>query len=237
MSIKEKISLGIIDSGPICVAYIFLGLSFGALSHLYGVSLIQTLSMCIFIYAIPLQIILIEMIKHGGANISEIILTSIIINFRFSLLSSTLISYFKKIKVWLVAITLPMLAASSFTVSHVKFESDKTLTPIERFCYYLGVSGTGFIISLAATVLGYNISGIQQSKIFESTLTMILPIHFMALTAMRWPNIRPILATFLGFLLMPIGITYVGNYALIAIPILVGILFTSFTHKTEKNVV
>ena len=232
MTKKDSLRLGIFDSGPICIAFLFLGLSFGAISNSYHISLFQTLIMSLFIYAMPLQVVLVDMIKHGS-TILAVLITAIVINFRFSLMSATLLPYFKKVKSWLILITFPLLSASGFTVSHVKFDSPSKPADLDHFYYYIGVAGTGFLVSLVFTLLGFFISGIEDSIFITTLLTMILPIHFTALTAMRWPKFRFIFATLLGFLLMPVGRLVSSEYALIVAPILVGLAFTLF-HKSEK---
>jgi predicted branched-subunit amino acid permease len=233
MTRKESFIAGVIDSGPICVAFLFLGLSFGAISHSYAISFWQTLVMAAFIYAMPLQVVLVDMLKHGSTLLA-VAVTAIVVNFRFSLMTASLLSHFKKTRAWKILLSLPLLSASSFTVTHVTLGNSPKSTTLDSFWYYLGVAGTGFFVSLVFTVLGFCVSGIERSFFLLNVLTMILPIHFTALTAMRWPKFRFIFATLLGFLLMPLGKWISSDYALIWAPMAVGLLFTIF-HKKEKK--
>jgi len=230
---KDSFVLGLLDSGPICVAFLFLGLSFGAISNTAHVSLIKTIVISLFVYAMPLQVILVDMIEHGG-TILAVLITTIVVNFRFSLMTAALLPYFKKAKTGFVLIATSMLSASSFTVTHVKLDSPLQIKNLDNFFYYLGVSGAGFFVSIIFTLLGFFISGIERSLFIINLLTMILPIHFTALTAMRWPKIKFIYATFLGFILMPFGKLLSNEYALILTPILVGFIFMML-HKNEEK--
>lgn len=228
---RQSFNLGLVHSGPICLAFLFLGLSFGAISNIADVSLWQTIVMSVFVYSMPLQVLLVSMIENGG-TILIVLTTTFLINFRFSMMTATLLPYFKNIKTWLVLLTLPLLSASAFTVSHVKFEHPSKREELDHFYYYLGVASAGFIVSLVFTILGFYINGIAYSSFMTNLLTMILPVHFTALTAMRWPELKAIFSTILGFVLMPLGHLLSDKYALILTPIVVGLIFT-FLHKKE----
>lgn len=230
---NDSFFAGIMDSGPICVAFAFLGLSFGAISNQFHITFLQTIAMSLCIYAIPLQVILVHMIQNGGTVFGVFVMT-VLINCRFSLMSTTLLPYFKNTKIGFILLSLPFLSASSFIVSHVKFNSATLPDEFSHFWYYIGLAGLGFFVSCVFILLGFFVTGVSHSDTLTGLLTMILPVHFMTLTAMRWPKFRFIAATFLGgFLTFLTQAIYNQPAVLMLVPILIGLIFT-WSDQYEK---
>ena len=190
LSSKSDFYSGIKDSIPICLAFLFICISFGGSAKADNITLSQTLVMSMLIYSMPLQVILIKTLS-SGISIATVALLSFIINARFSLMVLSLTPYFKQSVKKLIP-SLLMLSASSFTVSHVKFTRELPNNPLK---YYLGIASAGYIIAIFATIIGFYIAFVNDSIILDNVFSIALAIHFTALTAMRWPKLKHVVAT------------------------------------------
>lgn len=209
---------GIKDSGPICMAFIFMCMSFGGYSKVTGFSLAQTMAISMFVYSIPLQVIILQLFK-GGISFTSVALLSLIVNSRFFLMSLSLVPYFKDRAIKKLLPALLILSASSFTVAHVKFTSSVLKKP---FRYYLGVALAAYFTNFIATLIGFYIMSSNSNSIMTHIFSIALGIHFTALTAMRWPKFKLVLSTLLGFLMMPIFSLFVPiNFSIVIIPFFV----------------
>lgn len=207
---------GFKDSGPICFAFVFLGIALGGLSKTSGVSLLETISMSLFVYAMPLQILFISLMK-GNLTLLTVASLTFVINARFFLMSLSLIHHFKGTNPSKIILAFFMLSASSFTVTHVKFSHTHLKNP---FIYYTGVALPAYITAFIFTLVGFYIGFVSNNPILNNVFSIALAIHFTALTAMRWPNLTLVLATMLGFLAIPLLTAIV--------PLNVAILFGPF---------
>lgn len=212
---------GVNDGIPICIAFICIAMSYGGLAKISGFTLLQTLVMSIVVYAIPLQIIILQLFNNG-LNLFTVAVISFIVNFRFFLMSLTLLQYFKNQSWQKLLPSLSVLAVSSFTVSHVKFTAQQVRYHLR---YYLGVGLTVYITNFFATALGFYLAVVSYNPLIKQVFAMALGIHFTALSAMRWPKIKLIIATILGCVLMPIFSTvFKPEISIILVPICVAII-------------
>jgi 4-azaleucine resistance transporter AzlC len=85
MAIKE----GVIAAWPICLGYFPIGLAFGVLAQKIGLSPVEIGLMSLLVYAGSAQFIAVAMLGSGAAVI-PIILTTLIVNLRHLLMSSSL---------------------------------------------------------------------------------------------------------------------------------------------------
>lgn len=218
---------GVKDSGPICIAFIFMCMSFGGFSKATGFSLMQTMAISMFVYSIPLQVLILQLF-HNGLNITSVAILSLIVNSRFFLMSLSLLPYFKNISIKKLIPSLSILSASSFTVAHVKFSSSSTI--INPLRYYLGIALAAYLTNFITTLLGFYIMSSTSNFTMTHIFSIALGIHFTALTAMRWPKFKLILATLLGFLMMPIFNLFMQtDLSIIIIPISVACVMVLFT--------
>lgn len=222
---------GVRDSGPICTAFSLLFLSIGALSTSRGLSSGQALAMSAFVFAAPLQAALLAP-KHGFA-FGAVLATSLIVNFRFSIMAAALAAQLPGVPLHRLLATAPILSASSFTVSHSAFQRD---TIAQRFPYFLGVASAGYCVALVATWIGaVYVSGLH-SRLLDGLLVMILPIHFTALTASRWPKLAPIAATFAGFAAAPFLQHAIPQFGEIVAPLVIALILTAMFRVAGKTI-
>lgn len=210
---------GVRDSGPVCTAFSLLFLSIGTLSAARGLSSGQAVVMTASVFAAPLQAALLAP-KHGFA-FGAVLTTSIIVNFRFSIMAAALAAQITDVPLARLLFVAPMLSASSFTVSHTTFQFSK---PQDRFPYFLGVAGAGYIVAVLATWIGATYISVVHSRLLDELLVMILPIHFTALTSGRWPKRAPIFATALGFLMAPLAQRWAPHWGEVISPLLIAVV-------------
>lgn len=213
---------GVRDSLPMCVAFLFVFISVGNLCNTQHMSFFASVLMTALVFAAPLQAVLAQSAQHG-VLFSTIFFTALIINFRFLMVSSTINSYFKTQPMAAQMLALFILSASTFTVAYLRFTSDR---PVGHFHYFIGLALSGYVVAILSTGVGYFITTEFHGLYFESVLSMILPIYFSVLTAMNWPKLKPVIATLLGFIAIPvIGLFLPDKYGLLLGPVLIGGLF------------
>lgn len=110
-----------------------------------------------------------------------------------------------------------MLSASTFAVTYFRLEKNKEEHGFE---YYLGVSVPSYVCAIIATYLGFMLA--SQTEISDTLMrhfAMILPIHFVILTAQKWPKLKPIVITVLGFALTPVFLNILGVIGFVVAPL------------------
>lgn len=200
ISLKEMIQ----DASPIYIAFLFSGISVGALSYNYHLTSIQTIFISALLFAIPLIVMLMHAISVH-LSLWVIVVLTVMINFRFVFMSATLYPYFSTIPLRKILPNLFYLSNSYFTVSFLKFRNNKGM---DYFLYYVFIGLSSSIVFLICVMIGYFLMQNSQSIWLNYFLVMMLPIHFTALKSKHWPKLKKICATFFGFLLVPFFMIY-----------------------------
>ncbi|MBA3771588.1 MAG: AzlC family ABC transporter permease [Ramlibacter sp.] len=209
---------GCIASIPICVSFAFLFFSVGSLCTTYGYSLAQAASMTALIFAAPLQVFIVQ--NGESLSLPALLMASLLINFRFLIMASSLSEKFRGVALIKLMMSIPMLSASTFTLSSTKnSESGPAL-----FHYYLGVGSAAIGTAFIATIAGSLIAG-QSNNYLTGVINVILPAHFAALTALMWPKLRPISVTIASFFIAPLAGHWLGKSSVIVVPFLVAAFF------------
>ncbi len=214
---------GCIDSIPICVSFAFLFFSIGSLCNNHGYSLPHTASMTFFIFSAPLQIFIAQ--NGDSISLAALIIASLLINFRFLIMSAALSEKFKSISLIKLFLAVPMLSASTFSASNKK--GDGTTL----FHYYVGIGLMAMITAILASMLG----SILAIKISAFVTSIILPMHFAALTGLLWPKLKPILITVFSFFAAPIAGSCFGKLQVIIMPLLMATLFLFWEELNGKE--
>jgi predicted branched-subunit amino acid permease len=223
---KKSFLLGIYDSLPVCVAFSFMFFSLGTLAHLNSFSFMQSIMMTAGIYAAPLQAIL---LNNQSDFIGLIGITTLLVNFRFIIMSASINSYFKDIPYWKLLLALSTLSASSFTVSYARVKNG--LNDIDFFSYFLAVSVFTYLIAIIATLLGYLIVAKLSTPYLTTLFAFVLPIHFSGLSAKYMPNIKLVLAIVLGIVLMPVCLIFLEKISILVLPFLIAILLSFYDYS------
>ena len=116
---KADVLHGVKTSLPIVVGYVPVAISYGVLAMQAGFSLWHTLSMSLFVYAGASQFMAVSM--YGmGASALEMIVATLLINFRHFILSLSLMSRLRQIPTGRKAILSFWLTDETFAMSAVK---------------------------------------------------------------------------------------------------------------------
>lgn len=224
---KSSFFEGCIDSLPVCFSFVFLFFAIGSLLNEAGYSIFQALIMTLAVHAAPLQVFLAQ--NGGNITIAAVIITTLIINFRFLIMSSVLSSHFKDVSLWKVLGATQLLSISTFTLSHSKADKVNNL-----FFYYLGCGISTLSVATLFTGIGFFVR--SNDNYFTTMLVpMILPIHFTVMAAMMWPKIKSVAATIIGFLITPFIGAIADDYQIFFVPFIVAGSFLIFSVIGDKK--
>lgn len=148
---------GVKECIPTLLGYAGVGISFGVVAASQHFSLLEIILLCLIIYAGAAQFIVCALVI-AGTPITAIVLTALIVNSRFFLLSMTLAPNFKGYGTWNRIAMSSLLTDETFGVAispHLKGE------PInDRWLHGLNITAYLFwtIASIAGAVFGNYIS-------------------------------------------------------------------------------
>lgn len=117
---KTSILQGLSAAWPICLGYIPTGIAFGVLAQKAGLHPIEIILMSILVFAGSSQFIAVSMLS-SGAGVVSIIITTLAVNLRHLLMSSSLAVFLgntsrKKLSLFAYGVT-----DESFAVNHSRF--------------------------------------------------------------------------------------------------------------------
>ncbi len=127
---------GWIDTIPLVVACIPIGILYGAMAAGSGLSLSATLGMSLFVYEGASQFIAVSLLSSATA-IPVICLTVFIVNLRHMLYAATLMPHVREIPLWKRTLMSFWLTDETFAVVSQRLY-DKTQTKSDLLWYYLG---------------------------------------------------------------------------------------------------
>jgi len=146
---KNGFSDGIIDGIPIFIGYITVAITFGILSKNVGITMIDSILFSVLVFAGASQFIALNLLLLG-AGVGEIVLTTLLVNFRHFLMSASLATRMTNdMKRWspliAFAITDEVFSVASFKKGTI---AKKYILSLEFAAYTAWVSGTilGFLV-------------------------------------------------------------------------------------------
>ncbi len=107
---------------PICLGYLPVGLACGTLAQQAGLPFWAVGLMSILVFAGSAQFIAISMLAAGASPVS-IILTTLIVNLRHTLMSSTLAVYLQEVNRWFLSLFAYGITDESFAVNMTRFRT------------------------------------------------------------------------------------------------------------------
>ncbi len=224
---------GMLDSLPVCISFFLIFASVGALYQNKGISLIETMAGSVFTFAAPLQVAVVNYLANG-VFLSVIILT-LIINFRFFLMSMVMSQYFHGISKGKILLSMLAFSASTYTVTHAHLIAEKISDGKSQFNYYLGVSIPSFVIAVLATLLGYVSSNYLNYDSISLFLMMLIPIHFSSLAAKRAGKDLSVFVTLIGGICAPFINEINIQLMDIVIPIIVGMCIAFYELRIKER--
>lgn len=119
---ESRFRRGAIAAWPICLGYFPVGLALGALARQAGLPCWAVGLMSLLVFAGSAQFIAISMLTAGASPLS-IILTTLIVNLRHTLMSSALAVHLQGVNRWILALFAYGITDESFAVNMTRFKS------------------------------------------------------------------------------------------------------------------
>ncbi|NQW57469.1 MAG: AzlC family ABC transporter permease [Polynucleobacter sp.] len=199
-SIKIGAKVGLLGPGPV----LFGGmLGFGAMGQGSGLSIWHTTAISFFMYALPGQVVFIEMMTMGSAA-SAIAIAVALTSTRFLTMTLTLFPQIPKTAHEPPRLLMVhMLAMSTWTTCMRDFPK---ILPEHRYGYYIGIGLVCWLISVPSTFLGYLIADavppwVTYALVFVNPLFFLLSFTEVALVINR---ISILVGGIVGTILYPI---------------------------------
>lgn len=177
---------GVKQSLPIVLGYFSVAISYGVIALQTGISLWHTLSMSLLIYAGASQFMAVSMIGLG-ASAMELVLATLVLNFRYFVLSFSLMSRLTTISQRWKAILSYWLTDETFTVSALKADETEESPSEENgakkglsHAYLAGLFITPYLFWNLGTLSGALLSTFIPPSIGDS-MTIALYAMFIGL--------------------------------------------------------
>jgi len=214
---------------PVAISFFGLFFAVGVASEAARIPGLHCMLLSLLVYAAPAQLAIAELVRSGQEGVAIVVIT-LVINFRFAVLASTLLPYFRGTSRGFLALGAQTLGATTFAVGFMEARRENAT---DIFAYYAGVSIVSYPVALMGTGLGYCV-GSALPPIFNETVAMILPIYFTASLADEWPKARPLIAGLLGVVLTPLVARYNMVLGLVCIPIVVGLALAALPARSTQ---
>lgn len=157
---KDNFWSGVKAAIPLVVGYVPIAMAFGILSKTTGISMMDSFLFSALVFAGASQFMALNLLAIGG-GFSEIVLTTLLVNFRHFLMSASLALRIKEyMKRWIPLIAFGVTDESFSVLSFKEGEITKEFT--------LGLQLTAYASWVAGTILGYLAGGILPGIIIDS---------------------------------------------------------------------
>lgn len=217
-----------VEAIPVAISFFFLFMAVGAIAATAGLSGIEAILMTVVIFAAPLQLVIADMVAQQSWAMA--ILTTAIVNARFSVMSAALIPYFQGKRPKHLLGGLSLISVSTFGVSFMRFAREKPAHPFE---YYLGVCLMGFGTAIPSTAIGFAAAA-HLGGVASDVMRMILPVYFTTMLAKEWGRAKPLAAAAIGFAGAPILNQLVPNFGMILAAGLAGAVLTLWERAQSR---
>lgn len=191
---------GVRDAAGAPAVVLFAGMvGFGAMGKTNGLDVWFTSASSIFMFALPGQVVLLEM-AITGSSVFAIALAVTLTSTRFITMTVTLFPQFhEKDRNHGLYASVHLLAMTAWAISMREFQ---TIEARYRLSYFVGLGLLCWIISIPGTILGYLLAGVVPAAVTLG-LVFINPLFFLLTFTEVKPWINRI-AIGLGFVFGPI---------------------------------
>jgi 4-azaleucine resistance transporter AzlC len=179
------------DAVPIVLGYLPLGLAFGGLARVEGLSPLTATLMSIFIYSGSGQFILVALLA-AGSGLLAIVITVLLVNLRYLLLSASLATYTRNLPRWFLALIAAEITDESYAVGVTRFSRDRPTIP-----YLLGLFVTAHLSWITGSCLGAILGGIF-GNVREWGLDFALTAMFICLLVWQVADRQKFIVALLG---------------------------------------
>lgn len=206
---------GVKAAVPVWVAFVPTSFAMGIAAKVHGLSLGEIVLMSMLVYAGPAQFAALEPLATGRPAL-QILVTTLLINLRFLIMSAALARYFRGVKRALLMIGAQFISASSFIIPFAHFQKQAIDTADAgencgeaNFRFFLGVALTNFTVWVTGSAIGYWAAfGIPAA--FDEALKFVLPGYFACLLAVeirerigQWVGVASFLVAMFGMTINP----------------------------------
>ncbi|WP_053957627.1 AzlC family ABC transporter permease [Inediibacterium massiliense] len=151
---------GFMAGVPIFIGYFPIAMAFGILSKTVGISMKDSFLLSVFVFGGASQFIALNLLTLG-VGIGEIVVTTLLVNFRYFLMSASLATKMTDaIKKWIPLIAFGV-TDEIFSIASFKCEeiTKEFMLPLQFLGYFSWVTGT---------IVGYWLGGILPENIKDS---------------------------------------------------------------------
>ena len=182
---------------------IVLGVGFigyGSLAQSHGFSLLDTVLSTLSIWALPGQLILIEM-EAAGASFLAIVLAVALSASRFLPMTVTLMPRMRQpgIPSWRYYVAGHLLAMMSWAVAIRRFPEQQ---PEERMPFFLGFTSTMWTSAMLCTWFGYSLAGTLPGQL-RLAFVFATPLYFILILTSDLRDRMTVLALLCGAIAAP----------------------------------
>lgn len=181
---------GFLALAPLWLAAGPFGALYAIQARLAGLSLLETQAMSLFVFAGASQFTAVTLLL-GGAGPLSIVLTTLIVNLRHSLLAASIAPYLRDVGVLGRAWLAFQLTDESYALSIKRFQEGSGSAD-----YLLGTNLSMYLCWQASTFLGY-VAGAALPDPAQYGLDLIFPLTFLGLLVPMLRD-RPAWATMIG---------------------------------------
>ncbi len=168
---KPGLKDGIIAGLPVFIGYFPIAVTFGLLAVSVKISLINTFSFSVIVFAGASQFVGLNMIKNG-IGIGEIVLTTFLLNFRHFLMSASLSSR--------VTFRKSLIPLISFGITDETFSVASMRKGELSGSYMLGLNFTSYAGWVTGTVAGF-VAGDFLPPVLQESISICLYAMFAAI--------------------------------------------------------
>ena len=180
MEKKEVVIAGIKRAVPILLGYLPIGIAYGLLAVKSGLSIIETVSMSLFVFAGSSQLISVNMFA-AGAGVLPILMMTFLVNLRHILMSASLSLQFKKTPGRMIPILGFLVTDESFAVSTAFFDQYRDR---DKGIFFLSLGLTAYLGWVFSSFIG-SVLGTLIPVGELPGLNFVLPAMFIILLVMQ----------------------------------------------------
>ncbi|MDI6601058.1 MAG: AzlC family ABC transporter permease [Thermoanaerobacteraceae bacterium] len=208
---ERKDYAGIRSAIPIVIGYIPIGFAYGVLGITSGLSIIEVISLSLFVYAGSAQFIAVSLLSTG-VDIVTIVSTIFIVNLRHFLYSTSLSRYMKEIGRHHIPLLSFFITDETYAVSITDLQNGQK--PDESYFYQLFL--TSYITWVLSSLVGALSGSLLKTSGLNWGLDYALPAMYIALLFMQLADFKKfIVAVFSGALSIALIYLIPGNFNVI----------------------
>jgi 4-azaleucine resistance transporter AzlC len=171
--IKYSFKDGVFDGLPIVIGFVPIAMAFGILSKTTGITMIHSILFSVLVFAGASQFIALNLLLVG-AGIGEIVLTTLLVNFRHFLMGASLATRMTKdMKRWspfiAFGITDEIFSVASFKEGILTKEYMLSLEFV-AYLSWVGGTGLGYLVGSVLPAVVKNSMGVALYAMFAAIL-------------------------------------------------------------------